>query len=36
VYKQILINAQLKMEREIKNRADWKKSIREAIVRFGL
>jgi hypothetical protein len=32
VYKQILIDAKLKMEGEIKNRADWEKPIKEAKV----
>jgi hypothetical protein len=37
VYKQILINAKLKTEREVKkkNRANWERSIREAKVRIG-
>jgi len=34
VYEQILINA--KLEREIKNRADWKQSMKEVKVRIGL
>ena len=34
--KQILIDAQLKPERDVKNRYDWKKFIKEAKVHIGL
>ena len=37
VYKQILIKGKLqKLEREVRNRADWEKSIQEAKVCIGL
>jgi len=36
LYKRILINAKLQLEREVKNRAAWEKAIKEAKVRTGL
>jgi hypothetical protein len=33
---QILTNANYKLEREVKNRADWEKSIKEAKIHIGL
>ena len=36
VYKHILINAKLQLEKEIKNTAYWKKSIKEVKVHNGL
>jgi hypothetical protein len=36
VNKQVLIKAKLKLKMEIKNRADWEKSIKETKVRFGM
>jgi hypothetical protein len=36
VYKRMLINTFYKLERKLKNSADWEKSIKEAKVHIGL